>query len=108
MLHWIEFEMGKTMAEVVAMAADASKRPKTGILFVIRHTLGILSPGYWASVPMAFSQWDPGIWLFGPEGVANKRIEEMARQTRSYCFDLKLKMEDMISQLASPMYSYRC
>jgi hypothetical protein len=108
MLKLIEVEMGKTMAEVVGMAADASKKPKQGLFLVIRHSLGIFSPGYWTSLVAALWQKEPDAFLYGPEGVEHKRFHELASRTEHYCYLLKIKVDSMINQLASRIYSYKC
>jgi len=107
-LNWIAFEGGKTSAEILGMAIEASKAPKKGIIFYLRHSpIGWLSPTYWASLWAAVSEHEWEAFLYGAEGVAHKRAEELTRQTLRYVNDLNSKIGWMRYQMASPIYDYR-
>ena len=99
---------GKTMAEVTALALDASRKPKKGLTLVLRHVLGPLIPSWWSSLFTAIGTNEPDAFFYGPEGVAHKRFEELARRAEHDCYLLKQKVDLMNSQMKSAIYIHKC
>jgi hypothetical protein len=107
-LEMLRIEMGKTSAEIFGMAIEASKAPKKGFFFYLRHSpIGWLSPAYWTSLFVWCKTGEPEAFLYGPEGVAHKRIEELTRNARQHVYNLNLKVDFMRAQLDSPIYKHR-
>jgi hypothetical protein len=98
---------GEKSVEILNLALEASHAPKTGIVFYLRHTAGLISPTYWASVYAACKTGELEAWLYGPEGVERKRIQQMTSQSQRELFELGLKIDFMRAQLESGLYKYR-
>jgi len=107
MVHWAFEEGGKTAAELLNAGIEASHAPKEGLLLVERHSIGILSPNWLASLIVALKSGEYEAWLYGPEGIEQKRIQQMARDTKRYIQSLEDKIEWIEDQLRSPIYKPR-
>lgn len=99
---------GKTTAELTSLGIDASRTPKRGLALVLRHIFGPLNPSWWASLYAAVSEKEPDAFFFGPEGVAHKRLKELAQKTEHECFLLQIQVDTMTAQLESPIYTHKC
>jgi hypothetical protein len=108
MLAWLRLEGPKTSAEILGAAIEASKAPKKGLVFLLRHSpIGWLSPSYWTSLGFALAKGEWELFLYGPEGLTEKRAGELAKQTERYVELLNTRIELMRNQLASPIYQWR-
>ena len=107
-LHWIIKEGAHTNAEILGAAIEASKAPKKGFFFYLRHSpIGWLSPAYWASMIASLKSGEPELFLYGPEGLAHKRAEEIVSHARRYVEDLGNQMDFMRAQLQSRIYYWK-
>lgn len=106
--EWGIEEGTKTSAELLGMALEASRAPKKGLMLALRHTpIGWLSPNYWASLVAALWNGEHELFLYGPEGIEQKRCETLGRQTKRYIQSLKDQIADVSNQLNSPIYKSR-
>jgi len=107
-LETLAIEMGKTSAEILGMAVEASHAPKKGFFFYLRHSpIGWLSPGYWSSLYVSIKTKEPEVFLYGAEGIVHKRVEMLVRQTYSHVQNLEARIGFMRNQLESPIYTYK-
>jgi hypothetical protein len=102
---WGRDESVKTSAELLGLAIEGSGAPKKGILLILRHTpIGWLSPNYWTALGFALFNGQHELFLYGPEGLEEKRIETLAHETKRYLREIEGRIAVMKNQLASPIY----
>lgn len=102
-------EIVKTVMELTAIVNDETANYKPHILSVgLRHLTGVLSPSWWASFLQALGTGEWRAWLYGPEGVAQKRLDELKGRTEHYCNMLKIDAESLKAQEKSPIYTHKC
>jgi hypothetical protein len=101
-LHWLGEESYSTSRELLGMAIESSRAPKSALLLVLRHSpIGWVSLPYWASLVAALKDGQFRYFLYGPEGVTQKRVEELTRQTRRCLLQLNENIASMQYQLNS-------
>jgi hypothetical protein len=106
MAEWGIDEAKGTSEELLGAAIEASGAPKRGLILALRHfpPLGWRSPAYWASLASAIASGEYEVFLYGPEGIAEKRCEKLAGETSRYIEDLNFHIALMKIQLDSPIY----
>jgi hypothetical protein len=106
-----EFILGRflNVGGVIAVATDApSAVPKRGdtLRRIIRHTLNVTSPSYWASIIVAIREGDSDIWWSGPDHIAEDKIREISVRAEHEILDLQRGVTAAKRQLALPFYRH--
>lgn len=107
-----EFLLGRflNVGGVISVATDApSPVPKKWdtLRMIVRHTLNVTSPSYWAAVIVAIREGDSDIWLSGPGRIAQDRVRAIKARARHEISDLQNGVTAAKRQLALPFYRYR-
>lgn len=98
-------EIDDSAAEVVAFATGAAPLTHNVGYLVARHALGIKSKVYWFELATALYLGNWKVWLYGPEAIAEARIEKMKMEIAPHIFELRLAIELMSNQLESSIYA---
>jgi hypothetical protein len=106
-----DFLLGRflTVGGVVAVATDApsaSRKRWDTLRLVVRHTLNVPSPSYWASVIMAFKEGDADIWWSGPDHIVADKARDIAARAKSEIQNFQNGVDAAKRQLALSFYRY--
>lgn len=108
MLEWGLDEGVKTNQELFNLALESSHAHKRGLVLFVRHMpIGWLSLTYWFSLVAALKSGEVEVFLYGPEGIEEKRCEELAKEMRRHIDELKEKIDWIKMQLSSRIYVRR-
>ncbi|HTV77322.1 MAG TPA: hypothetical protein VMF03_03635 [Steroidobacteraceae bacterium] len=107
-----DFLLGRflNVGGVVSVATDApsaTRKRWDSLRLLVRHTLNVTSPSYWASIMVAISQGDADIWWSGPDHIAADKAREIAAHAKSEIQNFQNGVNAAKRQLALPFYRHR-
>lgn len=95
---------------VLAVSTDApsaARKRWDSLRLLVRHTLNVTSPSYWAAVLTAISQGDADIWWSGPDHIAESKAREIAARAKAEIRNFQNGVHAANKQLALPFYRHR-
>ncbi len=74
---------------------------------LLRHSMGLLSPSYWASLYASAKTGDWDLWKYGGQAIDNKVIQDSLRTLTREVLQRNIQMAAMSRQSKMPFYGYR-
>lgn len=106
-IEWIANSRISSAAEMMTNVT-APEKPRKGIGFWVRHSLGPWNPSFWTSVYASIREGNADIYLHGADAVSYDSKLRIQRQATADIAKLKKRVKEAEIQLNAQFYSYRC
>jgi hypothetical protein len=74
---------------------------------VIRHSLSLMSPSYWAGLAASAIEGDWDLWKYGPDGVQDRQAARILQSLAKDVNESMIRIAAMAFQSLMPFYDYR-